>query len=226
MKQCEECQQSRATPPPAPLHPWQWPTHPWRRIHIDFAGPKEGKMFLVIIDAHSIAKWIEVFAMKKATSSATIKYLRQLFAQFGIPETIVSDNGTQFVSADLKDFCRLNGIHHIQTAPYHPSSNSLVERAVQVFTKGISKQSTGTLNDQISRLLFQYRITPHSTTGISPAEMLIGRRLHSRLDLLKPSMEQRVTNKQQQQKENHDRHYRECTFIGEEKMFVKNQHNG
>ena len=181
-------------------------------------------MFLVIIDAHS--KWIEVFAMKKATSSATIRYLRQLLAQFGIPETIVSDNGTQFVSADFKDFCRLNGIHHIQTAPYHPSSNGLAERAVQVFKKGISKQSTGTLNDQISRLLFQYRITPHSTTGISPAEMLIGRRLRSRLNLLKPSMEQRVTNKQQQQKENHDRHCRECTFIGEEKVFVKNQHRG
>ena len=142
VKQCEECQQSQATPPPAPLHPWQWPTHPWRRIHIDFAGPKEGKMFLVIIDAHS--KWIEVFAMKKATSSATIRYLRQLFAQFGIPETIVSDNGIQFVSANFKDFCRLNGIHHIQTAPYHPLSNGLVERAVQVFKKGISKQSTGT----------------------------------------------------------------------------------
>ena len=79
MKQCEEYQQSRATPPPAPLHPWQWPTHPWGRIHIDFVGPKEGKMFLVIIDTHS--KWIEVIAMKKATISATIRYLRQLFAQ-------------------------------------------------------------------------------------------------------------------------------------------------
>ena len=59
VKNCEECQQSRATPPPAPLHPWQWPTQPWRRIHKDFVGPVEGQMLLVIIDAHS--KWIEVF---------------------------------------------------------------------------------------------------------------------------------------------------------------------
>ena len=53
VKNCEECQQSRATSPPAPLHPWQWPTQPWRRIHIDFAGPVEGQMLLVVIDAHS-----------------------------------------------------------------------------------------------------------------------------------------------------------------------------
>ena len=59
VKNCEECQQSRATSSPALLHPWQWPTQPWRRIHIDFAGPVEEQMLLVVIDAHS--KWIEVF---------------------------------------------------------------------------------------------------------------------------------------------------------------------
>ena len=108
VKQCGECQQDRPDPPAAPLHPWQWPTHPWTRLHIDFAGPIDGKMFLIIIDSHS--KWIEVFAMNSATSAATVRYLRQLIAQFGIPETIVSDNGTQFVAAEFKEFCQLNGI--------------------------------------------------------------------------------------------------------------------
>ena len=224
VKNCEECQQSRATSPPAPLYPWQWPTQPWRRIHIDFAGPVEGQMLLVIIDTHS--KWIEVFSMKNVTSSGTIRYLRQLFTQFGIPETIVSDNSTQFTSTDFKEFCRLNGIQHVQIAPYHPSSNGLTERAVQVIKQGISKQSTGTLNDQISRVLFQYRITPHSTTGVSPAELVMGRRLRSRLDLLKPSIEQTVTNKQLQRKEVYDRHCRHHTFKTGEKVFMKNQNKG
>jgi len=80
--------------------------------------------------------------------------------------------------------------------------------------QGICKQSTGTLNDKISRLQFQYCITPHSTTGMAPAEMLIGRRLRSRLDLLKPSTEQRIANKQQQQRKTHDKHCRKCTFSG------------
>ena len=58
--------------------------------------------------------------MKNATSAATVSYLHQLIAQFGIPETIMSDNGTQFVATEFKGFCQLNGIRHVQTAPYHP----------------------------------------------------------------------------------------------------------
>ena len=224
VKHCDDCQQNRATPPPGPLHPWQWPTRPWTRLHIDFAGPTEGKMLLIIVDSHS--KWIEAFAMENATSAATLRYLRQVFAQFGIPETVVSDNGTQFVSDEFKEFCRLNGIRHVQTAPYHPSSNGLAERAVQVVKQGIRKQSSGTLNDRISRMLFQYRITPHSTTGVSPSELLFGRRLRSRLDLLKPSMEERVVSKQQKQKELHDRHSRAYNFTVGERVYVKNNRKG
>ena len=122
--------------------------------------------------------------MTNATSSASIRYLRQLFAQFGVPESIVSDNGAQFIAAEFKKFCRMNGVmngvRHIQTAPYHPSSNGMAERAVQVVEEGIKKQSRGALNDKISRVLFRYHITPHSTTGSSPSELLISRRLHSR----------------------------------------------
>ena len=53
VKQCSQCQQVRPTPP---LHPWQWPVRPWTRLHIDFAGPVQGKMLLVVVDSHS--KWI------------------------------------------------------------------------------------------------------------------------------------------------------------------------
>ena len=181
VKQCSDCQQSRPSPPTAPLHPWCWPTRPWTRFHVDFAGPMEGKMFLIVIDAHS--KWIEVFPIATATALTTIQRLRQLFAQFRIPESIVSDNGPQFAAAEFQEFCRLNGIRHIRVAPYQPSSNGLAERAVQVFKQGFRKSSMGTPSDRIARFLFQYRITPHTTTGLSPAEMLLGRNLRSRLDL-------------------------------------------
>ena len=45
VKQCISCQQNQAAPLPAPMQPWIWPTRPWSRLHIDFAGPMEGKMF-------------------------------------------------------------------------------------------------------------------------------------------------------------------------------------
>ena len=63
---CEECQTQQASSPHAPLHPWMWPTRPWARLHLYFAGPMWGKMLLVVIDAHS--KWIEVEDMKEATA--------------------------------------------------------------------------------------------------------------------------------------------------------------
>ena len=57
-KSCYACQSNQSSPATAPLHPWIWPDAPWRRIHIDFAGPFLGHMFFVIVDAHS--KWPEV----------------------------------------------------------------------------------------------------------------------------------------------------------------------
>ena len=56
-KSCTECAAVKQTPAKAPLHPWMWPSRPWQRIHIDFAGPFLNKSFLIVIDAYS--KWAE-----------------------------------------------------------------------------------------------------------------------------------------------------------------------
>ena len=92
-KTCTSCQLNKNAPTPATLHPWTWPEKPWQRIHIDFAGPFMGTSFLVIVDSHS--KWLEVFEMSTTTTTKTITKLRDLFARFGIPEQVVSDNGPQ-----------------------------------------------------------------------------------------------------------------------------------
>ena len=177
VKQCVSCQQNQPSPPSAPLQPWSWPTRPWSCLHIDYADPVEGKMVLIVIDAHS--KWIEVIPLSTATVFTTIQQLRKLFSQFGIPDTIVSDNGSQFTAMEFQEFCRLNGIHHTKVAPYHPSSNGLAERAVRIVKEGSRKLSRGTMTDRLSRVLFQYRITPQTTTGTAPAELLLGRKPRS-----------------------------------------------
>ena len=91
----------RVKPAPlvAPLHPWVWPEAPWRRIHIDFAGPLMGKMFLIVVDVHS--KWPEVITVPSTTSQHTINVLMMLFSRYGLPEQIVSDNGPQFCSEEF-----------------------------------------------------------------------------------------------------------------------------
>jgi hypothetical protein len=60
-KGCSGCQRVQHAPKCSPLHPWEWPSTTWQRIHVDFAGPFLGMMFLVIVDAHS--KWPEVIIM-------------------------------------------------------------------------------------------------------------------------------------------------------------------
>ena len=128
VKSCNECRQTCHTSPLAPLHPWEWPYCPWSHLHIDYAGPVEGKMLLVVIDAHS--KWLDVAIINSTTSTATIDSLRRIFATHGITESIVSDNETVFASEEFTEFVTMNGIHHILSAPYHPATNGLAEHAV------------------------------------------------------------------------------------------------
>ena len=221
---CSMCQEVQSSPPPAPLNPWKWPTWPWARLHIDFAGLFENKMILVLIDAHS--KWIEAFCTQNATSNDVIAKLRPLFATFGVPETIVSDNGTCFVSEEFEHFLIQNGIKHSTTAPYHPASNGLAEHAVHIIKHGLKKEVAGDMNTRLAKILLNYRITPQSTTGVSPSELLLGRRLRTRLDLLKPHTADRVEQKQSQQKAHHDARAKSCIFMLGDAVFVKNYGSG
>ena len=93
---------------------------------------------MLVVDAKS--KWIEVFPMSSTTASTTIRALRFLFATHGLPEVIVSDNGSQFVVQETKEFLKSNGIRHCLSSPYHPASNGEVERAIRTF-----KESTKTM---------------------------------------------------------------------------------
>ena len=193
VKSCHTCQESRPAPPQAPVHPWECPSHPWARLHIDHAGPFLGKTFLIVVDAHS--RWLEVCVVDSTSAEATIRSLRTIFATHGLPEQVVSDNGPAFISHDFKEFMQKNGIPHSLVSPYHPRSNGLAERAVQTF-KTAMKKLEGPIHVRISRFLLQYRVTPQTTTGQSPSELLTGRRLRIALDLVHPDIAKKVEVKQ------------------------------
>ncbi|RLU24508.1 hypothetical protein DMN91_002597 [Ooceraea biroi] len=126
---CTTCQATRKEPPKAPLLPWERTRNPWTRLHMDFAGPFRGQTFLVVVDSYS--KWLEVFPMASTTSRAVIGELRKLFATHGLPQVIVSDNGTAFNSEEMRNFAAANGIRLSFIPAYHPASNEQAECMVQ-----------------------------------------------------------------------------------------------
>ena len=128
---CQPCQLVKNTPSVSLLHPWLWPSKPWVRVHIDFAGPFQKKMYMLVLDAHS--KWPEIIEMSDTTASKTIKELRKLFSAYGLPQQVVTDNKPQFIAKEFMVFLKQNGIKHLKCSPYHPSSNGAVERLVQSF---------------------------------------------------------------------------------------------
>ncbi len=220
VKRCNKCQESQKLPATAPLQLWEWPDRPWLRLHADYAGPSMGKMFLITVDAHS--KWMEVQVVGAATSQSTIEKMRATFATHGLPEILVTDNGSVFTSAEFQTFLQKNGIKHVKSAPYHPATNGLAERAVQTFKSAMKKSVAGSLETKVARFLFQYRLTPHSTTGIPPAELLLGRRPRSHLDLLHPNIAERVRSSQERQKSGHDLRAKSRTFKVGDTVLVRN----
>ena len=92
---CHECQVNQSSPPVMPIQPWKWPTRPWAGLPLDYADPFLDIMFLILIDVHS--KWIEACCMTSATSATTIECLHQIFAHFGVPETVVTDMGLVYL---------------------------------------------------------------------------------------------------------------------------------
>jgi hypothetical protein len=191
---------------------------------VDHAGPFQGKTILVVIDAHS--KWIEAVTVSSTSSAATIKVLRNLFATHGIPELLFSDNGTSFTSEEFRDFVQKNGIRHRTSSPYHPATNGLAERAVQVVKAGLRKVPEGDMDLRLARLLFKYRNTPHATTGTSPAELLLGRKPRTHLDLLHPDLTTRVAGRQIAQKLAYDGRRKERLFLMGDCVYARNFRTG
>lgn len=182
---CAPCQQAQKAPIKVPLSSWPTPPHPWFRVHADFAGPIDGRWYLIVID--SFSKWPEIFTLTSTTAENTIRVFREIIARHGCMNKLITDNGPQFTSVPFKQFCTSEAVEHITTAPYMPMSNGQAERFVDTFKRSMSKCAK--LNDEaIQRFLRAYRSTPNERApfGKSPAELIYGRRLRLPIAALLP----------------------------------------
>ncbi|KAJ8362815.1 hypothetical protein SKAU_G00116460 [Synaphobranchus kaupii] len=188
---CQPCQlnDKTATPHAAPLQPVPLPDGPWRKLGMDILGPFEiakwdCKYAITLTDYYS--KWPEVAFTPSVTTADITAFLTTVFARHGLPECITTDHGPQFTSAAFTEFLKERNIKQTRSSVYHPAANGAVERFNRVLKESIQTAMQHSLpwKAAVTECLQVFRATPHATTGVSPFEMLHGRKMRTKLDIL------------------------------------------
>ncbi|XP_052751027.1 uncharacterized protein K02A2.6-like [Galleria mellonella] len=194
---CQQCQLVRNKPPKDPQS-WIVLEKPWSRVHVDFAGPFQGKTFLVLVDSYS--KWFEAEIVPTMNSGTVITVLRKIFTSQGLPDVLVSDNGRAFTSEEFNNFLKKNGIKHLYSPPYHPETKGQIERAIQTFKNKMKKLESQNIQWQqkLCKVLYYLRTVPNSSTNKTPAELLNGRRYRTAVSVLHPDSMPSRTDQQRE----------------------------
>lgn len=182
IESCHGCQLVAKANPPEPIVPTELPPGRWQDLAMDFLGPMPtGEYLFVVIDYYT--RFYEVKITTSVTAKQTVRMLRKIIAAHGLPFSITSDNGPQFVSKELADFLEEQGICHRRVTPRWAQANGEVERQNRSMLKTMKiAQSQGkNWRDELITYLISYRTTPHSTTGVAPAELLYSRKVRTKL---------------------------------------------
>ena len=127
--------------------------------------------YVLLVDYFS--RYPEVVKLSTTTSNAVISVMKSIFARHGVPEVVRSDNGPQFSAEEFTKFSSSFGFQHVTSSPRYPQSNGQVERMVQTVKRMIQKSQDPYL------AVMSYRATPHPWCNLSPAELLMGRRIRT-----------------------------------------------
>ena len=198
-RKCTSCGQFQNKPDKLSIHPWMMPEKPWSRLHLDHAINFLGRNWLVLVDAYS--KYPCIHPTTSTSSKSTTAILEQEFAHFGYPHTLVTDNATTFMSQEFQAWCKQRGIVHLTGAPYHPATNGAAERLIQSFKQALRKSSLPP-KEALQEFLMQYRRIPFAS-GLSPSELLNGRRIRTKIDTLVSSIPHLLQGRQSRQASKH-----------------------
>ena len=168
-RSCDICQRtiSKGRIPKVPLPKMPMIDQPFKKVAVDLVGPisppsENGHQYILTLVDY-VTKYPEAIALKRIDTPTVAEALVDMFSQLGIPEEILSDLGTQFVSECKKEVNRLLSIRHLTTTPYHPMCNGLVERfngMLKAMLKKLCAQQPRQWHRFINALLFAYREVP------------------------------------------------------------------
>ena len=189
--QCPECQKGNKNKKQrAPLVPLPVIDEPFRRIAMDIVGPLKRttsghKYILTVMDFAT--RYPEAIPLKNTDAKTVAEALCQVFSRLGLPEEVLSDQGTNFMSGLMKMVFQLLSIKHLKTSPYHPQTNGMIERFHATLKSMIRKLCTQPKewDKWLPYVCFAFKDSPHTATGFSPFELLFGRNVRGPLTLLK-----------------------------------------
>ena len=191
---CIPCQATTQGNPPEPLQSREMPKGPWQTLHLDFYGPLPTNEYLfVTIDSYS--RYPEVEVVKSTSSNTVIPKLDSTFARHGLLYKVVTDNGPPFQSNEFSRYMQMLDIKHEPSTPLWPQGNSDVESFMKPLGKAITiaKIENRPIRQELSRFLFSYRTTPHSTTGVPSSQLLFNRKIRGKLPML--NKDSKTTNR-------------------------------
>jgi hypothetical protein len=210
IQKCSVCLSHRNKQAREPLIPHEVPSRPWQKVGADIFS-LYGKDYLLVVDYYS--KYPEVNLLSGKTAASVIVHLKSIFSRHGIPEEIVADN-MPFNSLEMRRFAGEWNCHIVTSSPHFAQSNGQAERCIQTVKLLLKKAEESGADPYIA--LLQYRTSPISGLSYSPAQLLFGRALRTKLPAVAASLEPSWTSprpelvlRQQHQKELYDQHARE-----------------
>ncbi|XP_076435072.1 uncharacterized protein LOC143274949 [Babylonia areolata] len=193
-RSCDVCQKTepKGKTPKVPLEKMPLVDRPFKRVAIDLIGEikpasESGHRYILTLMDYA-TRYPEAVPLKRIDTETVAETLVDLFSRLGVPDEILSDLGTQFVSNCMKEVARLLSIRQLTTTPYHPMCNGLVEKyngTLKSMLKKLCADQPRQWHHFINSLLFAYREVPQESTGFSPFELLYGRTVRGPMHILK-----------------------------------------
>ena len=191
-RSCPECQKACSQGVSrVPMIPLPIVGVPFERMAMDIVGPlprsRAGHRYILVICDYA-TRYPDAIPLKSIDAEHIAEELVKVFSRVGIPQEILTDQGSNFTSQLLSEIYRLLHVHPIRTSPYHPQTDGLVERFNKTLKSMLRKASADIGKDWdklLPYLLFAYREVPHESTGFSPFELLYGRSVRGPLDVIK-----------------------------------------
>ena len=211
ISKCDVCASHRVMQGKEPLQQHRFAARPWSKVGADLCELK-GRTLLVVSDYFS--NYVEVENVSKPNTNGVTKPLKAMFARWGVPEELVSDNGPQFSSTEFAEFSRKWGFEHTTSSPHYPQSNGKAENAVKTVKRLFTKAREAGQSE--FQALLDWRNTPTEGIGTSPAQRFLGRRCKTLLPttraLLQPQYStEKDTQAINQQKKRQELYYNRQT---------------